>query len=307
MKFFILNIISLIILGKIVAKTAISITSTEKLDISVILNDAKISSNDSPVTMRYKFINYLKKNSQDYLKDKKISPSKNPYFNLFPMPVGAAFADKDSISFIGTCFQSIIVKSSTQTEDSYLISVTSSSPLTDSCQEKLWFGSVSDIQRVTIETSGTSEFTWTLPNDIKDSEIWDIETKGIRVFKFMTDYDTTIANLLETVLLFIPELTKQVDPLSARRNVDFMGNYPKFIMKERDPLINLPPSAKEVHSGDFFGIIRLDGLDPMLAWAMGSTTGHTTTGYYSMIINNIFYLFLIYMIFHYNLICSIMD
>lgn len=32
----------------------------------------------------------------------------------------------------------------------------------------------------------------------------------------------------------------------------------------------------DIHSGDFFGIIRLDGLDPMLAWAMGSTTGHTT-------------------------------
>jgi len=31
-----------------------------------------------------------------------------------------------------------------------------------------------------------------------------------------------------------------------------------------------------VNSGDFFGVIRLDGLDPMLAWAMGSTTGHTT-------------------------------
>ena len=27
---------------------------------------------------------------------------------------------------------------------------------------------------------------------------------------------------------------------------------------------------------DFFGIVRLDGLDPMLAWAMGSSTGHTT-------------------------------
>lgn len=35
-------------------------------------------------------------------------------------------------------------------------------------------------------------------------------------------------------------------------------------------------NEKEVYSGDFLGIIRLDGLDPMLAWAMGSTTGHTT-------------------------------
>lgn len=47
-------------------------------------------------------------------------------------------------------------------------------------------------------------------------------------------------------------------------------------MQKRDPLSNLPPPAEKIHSGDFFGIIRLDGLDPMLAWAMGSTTGHTT-------------------------------
>ena len=31
-----------------------------------------------------------------------------------------------------------------------------------------------------------------------------------------------------------------------------------------------------IHSGDFFGILRLDGLDPMIAWGMGSMTGHTT-------------------------------
>jgi len=32
----------------------------------------------------------------------------------------------------------------------------------------------------------------------------------------------------------------------------------------------------QIQSGDFLGVIRLDGLDPMLAWAMGSVTGHTT-------------------------------
>jgi hypothetical protein len=30
-----------------------------------------------------------------------------------------------------------------------------------------------------------------------------------------------------------------------------------------------------VESGDMFGIIRLDGLDPLLAYLMGSQTGHT--------------------------------
>jgi hypothetical protein len=26
-----------------------------------------------------------------------------------------------------------------------------------------------------------------------------------------------------------------------------------------------------------FGILRMDGLDPMLAWGMGATTGHVVT------------------------------
>ena len=30
-----------------------------------------------------------------------------------------------------------------------------------------------------------------------------------------------------------------------------------------------------IHDGDFLGVMRLDGLDTMLAWGMGSTTGHT--------------------------------
>jgi len=39
---------------------------------------------------------------------------------------------------------------------------------------------------------------------------------------------------------------------------------------------SVPIDESLINSGDFFGIIRLDGLDPMLAWAMGSVTGHTT-------------------------------
>ena len=34
-------------------------------------------------------------------------------------------------------------------------------------------------------------------------------------------------------------------------------------------------NESDIHSGDFFGVIRLDGLDPMLAFGMGSHTGHT--------------------------------
>merc|ERR1711916_309246 len=39
---------------------------------------------------------------------------------------------------------------------------------------------------------------------------------------------------------------------------------------------NMTQIEQTVHTGDFMGIIRLDGLDPMIAWGMGSNiTGHT--------------------------------
>lgn len=35
-------------------------------------------------------------------------------------------------------------------------------------------------------------------------------------------------------------------------------------------------NESQVRNGDMFCILRLDGVDPLLAWGMGSTNGHTT-------------------------------
>ena len=37
----------------------------------------------------------------------------------------------------------------------------------------------------------------------------------------------------------------------------------------------LPIDKNLVQNGDTFDIMRLDGLDPMIAFAMGAATGHT--------------------------------
>lgn len=56
-----------------------------------------------------------------------------------------------------------------------------------------------------------------------------------------------------------------------------VNHEPLFLMLRKrtsrdDPVLN----ESDIHSGDFFGVLRLDGLDPMLAFGMGSQTGHTT-------------------------------
>jgi len=71
-------------------------------------------------------------------------------------------------------------------------------------------------------------------------------------------------------------LSQHVSDAAAERNLDFMSKYAtKFKMTPRN-ITTVAIDESLVNSGDFFGIIRLDGLDPMLAWAMGSSTGHTT-------------------------------
>lgn len=126
-----------------------------------------------------------------------------------------------------------------------------------------------------VETS----FTLTLPDDVTDSELWDIETKGIRVSRFMHDRPEIVSNILETAKMFGAEATLGVSDEVAALNIDFLQKYANIkTIEPRDDSLNVPPPASEVHSGDTFYVMRFDGLNPMLAWAMGSTTGHVTTG-----------------------------
>jgi len=61
---------------------------------------------------------------------------------------------------------------------------------------------------------------------------------------------------------------------TAGDNLQFLKDHMNVVMPVREiERVNIDP--KTVKSGDFLGVIRLDGLDPMLAWAMGSHTGHT--------------------------------
>lgn len=116
-------------------------------------------------------------------------------------------------------------------------------------------------------TSMTTLTTLTLPKDLTEAERWDVDTNGIRVFRFLNDRITTLSNLLVTIDMFLPQFTQRVPPGVAEKNIDFMRKYPQFDIEKRDPtLAGAPPPAELVHSGDFFGIMRLDGLNPMLAW-----------------------------------------
>ena len=98
----------------------------------------------------------------------------------------------------------------------------------------------------------------------------------MRAFRLPVAPATALRNLLATVSLFTPELTRAVPARAAERNVAFLRDYAHFEYPGPGTNATTDLDASAVRSGDFIGIVRFDGLDPLLAWAMGSTTGHTT-------------------------------
>jgi len=118
---------------------------------------------------------------------------------------------------------------------------------------------------------------WDMSN-VRPAELFDIGQNGFRVFLFSNGPEDTIKFVTSTVELFTPEFSGPgVQPSDAAENIAFLTAYTDFIYESRGDVQNVDIDTSEINSGDFFGITRLDGLDPMICWGMGGTTGHTAT------------------------------
>jgi hypothetical protein len=205
-----------------------------------------------------------------------LSPSTDyPYWNFLPQYATTVKPDVSSGQFSSPCFGENKVSTSKSLDGmTYTISIQSSSPKSDGeCTDDYAFltAAAHTFQAVKQKspsgTSMTTLTTLTLPSDLTEAEQWDVDTNGVRVFRFLADRITTLSNILVTIDMFLPQFTLRVPPGVAEKNIDFMRKYPQFDIQKRDAsLAGAPPPAELVHSGDFFGIMRLDGLNPMLAW-----------------------------------------
>jgi hypothetical protein len=216
----------------------------------------------------------------------EFAPSANyPYWNFFPK-YQFSLAAPGEVIWTSPCFQANTMSlKANGNGKTYTLTLKAAQPINAeaSCTDYYLATSTATFNDFSVTTDSRSprpvvhkDVTVTLPDDLTDAEKWDLETKGIRIFRFHEDRPTTLANIVKTFEMFVPEFTKRVPTTVAQMNIDMLQKYSKFEITARDPLSNLPPKAKDVKSGDFFGIMRLDGLNPLLAWAMGSTTGHTT-------------------------------
>jgi len=197
-------------------------------------------------------------------------------FGFLPQHIGRAIRAGADVTWESRCWKSASV-SVAEADGAMKVSVKVSRAKAVLCSEMFLFTSASAI-RIGIFSApfgGTKTVEFPLAN-LTDSEVWDLKTLGVRVFQFRDGPVDTVTDILETVLMFLSDLTKSVPASIAERNVNFLRRYRGVDMAPRQDPGGVMLNETEIHSGDFLGVIRLDGLDPMLAWGMGATTGHTT-------------------------------
>eukprot|EP01102_Stenamoeba_stenopodia_P022692 TRINITY_DN9549_c0_g1_i4.p1 TRINITY_DN9549_c0_g1~~TRINITY_DN9549_c0_g1_i4.p1 ORF type:complete len:568 (+),score=96.16 TRINITY_DN9549_c0_g1_i4:72-1775(+) len=202
----------------------------------------------------------------------------SPYYRFIPVYEGSIMVDASSpLEWSGGCFQqsSAIAKTEgSATDITVQISVEKPKDLT--CSDFYILFTMENFHIPEFFDHGTHTLKWDLSNS-SAAELYDVNTNGIRVFRFISGRTDVLAWVAATADLFVPALLfgPSVPDETAKLNLDFLQSYANVTMPPRDIQV-VTLNESDIHSGDFLGVIRLDGLDPMLAFGMGAHTGHTT-------------------------------
>jgi len=113
----------------------------------------------------------------------------------------------------------------------------------------------------------------------------DIQKYGIQSFLFCEGVVETVEAVLKTLEAFIggtgtnpdiPIVGSHVPEYMEKTNVDFLQEAMGLSLEKRTILdVDINPDL--INSGDFFLIMRLDGLDPIIMWGTGSHGAHCVT------------------------------
>ena len=107
---------------------------------------------------------------------------------------------------------------------------------------------------------------------LTDNEIAFYKVSGLKVYRNNHGLLETLYDIARTVNMFVSFFTKKVLAISENDSLKFLKSI-GFEYEKRDSSV-FGITANDVHSGDIFASVRMDGIDPLVIATTGSRIAH---------------------------------
>lgn len=184
-----------------------------------------------------------------------------------------------TVSFEGRCYGNVVMTFEKTSVTTFDVTVDLSEKKSMLCKDYFMFANT-EIQHFEVFfRAGTHKLHFNMPT-IESQK--DVAFGGIKVFQFCEGVVGTLKSVIKTLSAFvggisdhpwIPILGSHVPPYMEKANVDFLSESMGLQLTER-PIHDVDIEPDLIQSGDFFLIMRLDGLDPLIMYATGSHGAH---------------------------------
>lgn len=179
------------------------------------------------------------------------------------------------------CFETISLTFSYISSTQFQLEVELQNPKSLFCADALYFANTELNHFEIYWRHGTHKITFNIPSA---DEQKDVAYGGIKTYLFCEGVKDSIESLITTLKAFIGGLGSDPDAgimgshvpkYMEEVNVNFLAAAMEYDLVPRDiKKVEIDPDT--IQSGDFFAIMRLDGLDPIVMWGTGSHAGHST-------------------------------
>ena len=203
------------------------------------------------------------------------------FWRFFPESKGAAIYEHGPTTFSNHCYTQVSFQITELEYTSVTVELSSSHPSEEPCYDTYFVAIYNRYHVFAVSFPVTKRITF---DNLSDSEYFDILQNGVRVFTFCDGIEELMSDLFMTVELFfggfgldplIPIFGSHTTKREEEANLEFLARAMGYVMEPRKVTkLNISPS--DIHSGDFLGVIRLDGLSPIIMFGTGGRISHST-------------------------------
>mmetsp|Transcript_60153 Transcript_60153/g.141596 ORF Transcript_60153/g.141596 Transcript_60153/m.141596 type:complete len:550 (+) Transcript_60153:53-1702(+) len=220
------------------------------------------------------FVESFMKVLQNHAVQRSAEGVPGPEYAFVPQYLGSVMPGNSTIEWSSPCFKHASASISLNADKTTVsVTIQLDDRKTLLCDEAYLLATPFHYEILDMALISSKTITWTKTTA---EEMQDLAVGGVRVFRFPKSVSDTISSAYETIKLFLgalhggPGVPKDV----AERNLKFLETYAHCEMPPRTASETMI-DEDEMQSGDMLGIVRLDGLDPLIMWGTGSHLGHT--------------------------------